>query len=110
MIAALLAGCEQPGTSSDDVRTAAINKARNEFRIPDDADLNVVVWTGFEYDGAPSVCGTISSNSTAMPPQRYLARLEPFEWLVFEDAHDRMIKSQPGKFPNWERYCAGSRG
>ena len=110
VMAAMMVACDSGGMSSDEVRTAAMEKAREEFNLADNAPLEAAVWTGTEYDGEGSVCGTVSSAGGRMPPQRFLARLEPFEWLVFEGAHERMIQSQPDKFAEWERYCAASRG
>ena len=110
VVVAALTGCGSGGMSSDEVRAAAMEEAREQFNLADNAPLEAKVWTGSEYDGEPSVCGTVSSEAGRMPPQRFLARLEPFEWLVFEEAHDRLIQSQPDKFPEWARYCAASRG
>ncbi len=110
VLMAMMTACDSGGMSSDEVRTAAMEKAREEFRLPDDAPLEARVWTGTEYDGEPSVCGTVSGAGGRMPPQRFLARLEPFEWLAFEEAHNPMIPSQPDKFAEWERYCAAAQG
>ena len=95
--------------STAEVRQAAIERARSEFKLPADAALKAEVWVGQEYDGGLSACGTVSGEGAAMRPQRFLAATEPFRWLVFEDAHDPMVAAQPNTFPEWGRYCSGEQ-
>ena len=107
-----LAACAGEGMSTEEVREAAIERARAELGVPADAPLEAEVWTGGEYDGDVVVCGTVSdrtSGSTAVP-QRFAASTDPFEWLVFEGAHDPVVASQPDKFPEWATLCGQHQG
>lgn len=94
--------------SSDEVRQAAIERARSEFGLPPQAPVSARVWVGREYDGDISICGTVSTDSGQMPPKRFMASTEPFEWLLFEDAHDPMYKAVPPASPSWQAHCAPS--
>lgn len=105
MLIVLLSGCDTGGASTTDVRQAAIDEARDKLGLAANVPVEARVWTGTEYDGEPSVCGTVSSADSQMPPQRFLARLEPLEWLVFENAHSPMRGDQ-NKFPSWQKYCS----
>lgn len=101
-----LAACGQDGTSTEDVKEAAAERAREKLSLPADAPLETSVWTGEPFAGELTVCGTVSSaGGQEIPPQRFIATLEPLHWQVFEDAHNPMIPSQPGKFPEWSQTC-----
>lgn len=106
--AALLAGCSDGGASTEDVRLAAIERVRSELKLPANAPLTAQVWTGAEYEGDPTACGTVSGGGIG--PQRFLASVEPLRFLVMEDAHKPMIVADQNKFPEWGRYCAGTQG
>ena len=109
-LVALLAGCNSGAMTTEEIKAAATDRARQELDLAANAPLEATVWTGSEYDGEASVCGTVSSNTGQVPPQRFMARMEPFEWLVFEGAHDPMTSAQPDKFPSWEQYCSSGAG
>jgi hypothetical protein len=105
--ALLLAGCNAGGTSTQEVRRAAIEHARQQLKLPADTPLEARAWVGQPHDGELTVCGTVSgqSGSSAVPPQRFAAATEPIEWLLFEPAHDPMVRSQPDKFREWSQLC-----
>ena len=108
IIAPLLAaaGCETGGSSTEDVRQAAIEHARAELGLAADAPLEATVWAGQEYEGEITVCGTVSGgNGAAVAPQRFAASTDPIDWLIFEDAHNPIVTSQPDKFPEWSQLC-----
>lgn len=107
-VAALAASCDTGGVSSDEVRQAAIERARSEFGLGPQTPVSARVWVGREYDGEISICGTVSSAGGQMRPKRFMASVEPFEWLIFEDAHDPMVTAQPPALPSWGRHCAPS--
>lgn len=106
--AALLVGCSDGGASTDDVRQAAIERMRGDHKLPASAALTAQVWTGTEYEGEPTACGTVSGGSIS--PQRFLASVEPLRFLVMEDAHKPMVVADQNKFPEWARYCAATQG
>jgi hypothetical protein len=101
-----LAACDQSGTSTEDVKEAAAERAREQLGLPADAPLETSVWTGEPFAGELTVCGTVSSaGAQQIRPQRFIATTDPLRWQVFEDAHSPMIPSQPGKFPEWSQTC-----
>lgn len=103
------AACGKDGASTEEVRVAAIEKARAELGIAADIPLDATVWTGQPFNDQLTVCGTVSSSGAQqMRAQRFIATTDPLEWQVFEDAHSPMIPSQPGKFPEWSRICGAS--
>lgn len=103
---AMLAACDQDGTSTQDVKEAAAERVREELGLAADAPLETSVWTGQEFAGELTVCGTVSSaGAQGFPPKRFIATTDPLRWQVFEDAHNPMIPSQPGKFPEWSQTC-----
>lgn len=102
----LIAACEKSGVSSEDVREAAIERARSEFAIPAQVPVDARVWVGGDYDGEITVCGLVSSAGPQLKPKRFLASVEPFEWLIFEDAHDAMLRAEPPAAPSWGAHCA----
>ena len=109
LLAALaLAACADNGMSTEEIRLAAIERARQELGVPADTPLEATVWTGEEYDGDVVVCGTISDQTAGasnVVAQRFAASTEPFRWLIFEGAHEPMVISQPDKFPEWAIIC-----
>lgn len=107
--ALLLGGCGEGGMSTAEIREAAIERARTDMKLDSSVPLDARVWVGKQYDDGPSVCGTVSGPAGSVRPQRFLARTEPFEWLVFEDAHGPMATTQPNKFAEWQTYCAAER-
>lgn len=101
-----LCACGQGGTSTAEVRSAAIDRAREELRIGGDIPLEATVWVGQPHEGEVTVCGTVSSTGAArVRPQRFAATTSPIRWLIFEDAHASTVPSQPDKFPEWSRIC-----
>lgn len=107
-----LAACEQGGTSTAEMKTAAIEHARQELGLAANVPLNATVWVGPEQHREQAVlCGTVSDETpgTRVPPKRFAATGDPIEWLIFEDAHDAMIPAQPDKFPEWGRLCGRGR-
>lgn len=103
-----VAGCDQGGTSTEDVQEAAAERAREQLALPADMPLETSVWTGQPYQGELTVCGTVSSakgGAQQIRPQRFIATTDPLAWQVFEDAHAPTIPSQPGKFPEWSKTC-----
>lgn len=107
LLSAFLVGCSNDGRSTTEIRQAAIERARADFKLPANTPLEATVWVGADYEDEPSLCGTVSSTTGTMPPQRFMASAQPFRWLVFENAHAKMTISQPDKFPEWTRYCTG---
>jgi hypothetical protein len=105
--ALLLVGCNSADTSTKEVRRAAIEHARQQLKLPADAPLEARVWVGQPHEGELTVCGTVSgqSGSSAVTPQRFAAAIDPIEWLVFEPAHEPMVRSQPDKFLEWPQLC-----
>lgn len=108
-IAVLLAGCGGEGTTTVDVRTAAVEKARQQFGLSEDVPLDARVWVGKPYRGKTTSCGTVSSKRGQVPPQRFLATVDPLQWQVFEGAHSPMTSAQPDEFPDWQQYCGVER-
>lgn len=103
-----LAACESGGTSTSEMRTAAIEHARQELKLAADVPLQARVWVGQEQHQDQTVmCGTVSDSTagTTVPPKRFAATGDPVRWLIFEDAHDAMVTAQPDKFPEWQRLC-----
>ena len=111
-ICAILSGCEEGGTSTIELRQAAIDKARQELGLAADVQLEATTWAGAEHEDQVALCGTVSGtgNGGQVQPQRFAATGDPIRWLVFEDAHDPLLTSQPDKFPEWERLCAKTAG
>lgn len=107
--ALLITACDDVGMSTAEIREAAVERARKDFQLPANAKLDAKVWVGTEIDDSPAVCGTVSGDGAAMPPQRFLARTEPFDWIIFENAHAEMTLTQPNKFAEWQTYCSGQR-
>lgn len=106
--ALLLPACSGEGVTTDDVKQAATERARQELGIPAGAPLEAAAWTGGEWGGDLVVCGTVSApggGGGAVRPQRFIATTDPFRWLVFEDAHAPMVQTQPNKFPEWTTVC-----
>ena len=104
-----LAGCGGGGMTTEDVREAAIDRAREELGVAADTPLEATVWIGGEYEGDVVVCGTVSdrtAGASGSVPQRFAASTDPFRWLVFEGAHDPVVTTQPDKFPEWATLCA----
>jgi hypothetical protein len=109
---AMVAACDQGGTSTEDVKEAAAERAREQLALPADMPLETTVWTGEPYNGELTVCGTVSSAAAGtqqIRPQRFIATTDPLAWQVFEDAQSSIIPSQPGKWPEWSKIC-GSKG
>ncbi len=106
-----LAACDDGGTSTADMRAAAIEYTREELKLAPAVPLEAKVWVGPErHDDKIVLCGTVSdvTPNSRMPPKRFAATGDPINWLVFEDAHDAMVSAQPDKFPEWQELC-GSR-
>lgn len=106
--ASLAVACDSGGTSTREVRAAAIQQAKEKLRLPASAQLEATAWVGRSDEREePVVCGTVSArgSGTRMRPQRFAASTDPINWLVFEDAHDPMTTAQPDKFPEWQRLC-----
>ena len=105
-----LFACERGGTSSAEMRAAAIDHARQVLGLAADVPLEATVWVGPEqHEGETVLCGTVSGTSpgTRVPPKRFAATGEPVRWLIFEDAHDPMVRTQPDMFSEWQRLCGG---
>lgn len=106
--ASLAAACEGGGTSTREVKAAAIQHAKQELRLPASEPLEATAWVGQndEREGLV-ICGTVSGKGSGsrVRPQRFAATADPIRWLIFEDAHDPMVASQPDKFPEWRRLC-----
>lgn len=102
-----LAACEDGGTSTSEMRAAAIEHARQELKLAANAPLEATVWVGAQqHEDQTVMCGTVSSSGgTVMKPKRFAATGDPINWLIFEDAHDAMVTAQPDKFPEWQRLC-----
>ena len=102
-----VSACDSGGTSTREMEAAAIEQAREKLNLPADALLEAKVWVGQPFDGETVMCGTVSDTSagSAVRPQRFAATPEPLRWLVFEDAHDPMSRSQPDKFIEWASVC-----
>lgn len=112
MTALAVAGCERGGTTTEEARAAAIEKARQELGLSSDVPLEATLWVGLEeYEDQPVICGTVSGqgSGTRIQPQRFAGVGEPVRWLVFEDAHDALLSSQPDKFVEWQRVCSKDR-
>ena len=99
--------CGGGGTSTREMEAAAIEQARQRLNLPADAPLEAKVWVGLPFDGETVMCGTVSDTAadSGVPAQRFAATPEPLRWLVFEDAHDPMSRSQPDKFVEWASVC-----
>lgn len=103
---ASVAACNGGGVSTEDVKQAAAERAREELGLPADAPLETSVWKGEPFAGESTVCGTVSSaGGQEFPPKRFIATTDPLRWQVFEDAHSPTVASQPGKFPEWSQIC-----
>lgn len=111
LLALSLASCGDEGASTTDVKQAAIEQVRSKFGLDPAVPLEARAWTGHERDGELTVCGTVSGTgqSPTIPPQRFLATLDPLEFLVIEGAHDRVVVSQPDKFAEWAPLCANAQ-
>ena len=109
-VTASLCGCESGGTSTREIEAAAVQRARQQLRLPASAPLEAKVWVGSEeFDDQPVLCGTVSgagSSKGRVRPQRFAATGDPINWLVFEDAHAPIVRSQPDKFQEWGRLCS----
>jgi hypothetical protein len=102
-----VAACAQ-GPSTDELKTAATERAAQELGVPA-SSLESTVWVGNgERDGKTVLCGTVSDKTagSSVPPKRFAATSEPLHWLVFEDAHDPILVSQPNKYAEWGPLCA----
>lgn len=107
-----VAACEGGGTSTSEMRTAAIEHARQELNLAADVPLQATVWVGpQQHQDQTVMCGTISDSrsGTAMSPKRFAATGDPVKWLIFEDAHDAMVTAQPDKFPEWQQLCGSGQ-
>jgi len=106
MATMILAACAQ-GPSTDELKTAATERAAQELRVPA-SSLESTVWVGNgERDGKTVLCGTVSDKTpgSSVSPKRFAATSEPLHWLVFEDAHDPIVASNPNKFAEWGQLC-----
>ena len=106
-----LAACDG-GVSTQEVEQAAVDRAREQLGLDRETQLESRVWTGKQHEGELTYCGSVSSAESAtapIPAQRFVARGDPLEFLVFESAHEPMVTSQPDKFASWEQLCAGQR-
>lgn len=104
----LVAGCESGGTSTREVKAAAIQHAKQKLRLTANTPLEATAWVGQNDEHEELViCGTVSDKGggSRIRPQRFAATADPIRWLIFEDAHDPLITSQPDKFPEWQRLC-----
>ena len=107
-----LVACESGGTSTAEMRTAAVEHARQQLGLGADVPLQATVWVGPEQHQEQTVlCGTVSDSSpgTRVPPKRFAATGDPVRWLIFEDAHGPMVTAQPDKFPEWQRLCGSDK-
>lgn len=103
-----LTSCDDGGTSTRDMGAAAVEQARPRLNLGKDVPLEATVWIGKEdYDGQVVFCGAVSARSTntRVAAQRFAATGDPIQWLIFEDAHDALITSQPDKFAEWQTLC-----
>ena len=110
--AGIIAGCGSDGVSTREVEQAAMERTRQELGLQNDVPLVATVWTGREADGQMTYCGSVSSQegaTNAIRPQQFAARGEPLNFFIFEDAHQRDARSQPGKFENWAALCADAQ-
>ena len=109
---AALSACGDEAVSTREIEQAAIERARQELRLPASTPLKATVWTGAERDGELSYCGFVSSQvgaATPIPPQQFAAHGDPVEFFIFERAHDVDVTSQPGKFESWTATCGNAQ-
>jgi hypothetical protein len=106
-----LSACGDEAVSTREIEQAAIERARQELRLPAGTALTATVWTGAERDGELTYCGSVGSGPGATPiqPQRFAAHGDPIEFFIFENAHDADPASQPGKFESWSAVCGNAQ-
>lgn len=107
-----LAACGGEGVTTRDIKAAAIERARQELRIPADVPLKATVWTGRERDGQITYCGSVSSEdgaSSPIRPQQFAAHGDPLTFFIFGDAHQADPRTQPDMFENWTAVCSGTQ-
>lgn len=105
-ITALAAACAGEGTSTEDVREAALERARQHLSLSADVPLEASVWAGGEYEGEVTACGTISSQGDGgIAPLRFAATTSPLRWLIFEEAHNPVVDIEPDMFADWTDLC-----
>lgn len=107
-----IAACERGGTSVLEMEAAAKDHTRQELGLAADVPLQATVWVGRGDEKEETVlCGTVRDERQGTPvrPKRFAATGDPIRWLIFEDAHAPMTRSQPDKFPEWQQLCGSSR-
>lgn len=110
-LGAALAACGGDGASTREMQAAAVERTRAELGLSVQVPLEAKVWTGKTHDDELTYCGTVSSSreGVAVPPQRFVATADPIEFLVFENAHARMVQTGEDKFVSWAALCAGQQ-
>lgn len=106
-----LAACDS-GMSTSEVERAAIDRARQELKLPASTPLEAKVWTGQPAEGEVTYCGTVSGGEgagEAIAPQRFVALSDPLRFEVFEPAHEAMVTSRPDMFRSWQELCAANQ-
>lgn len=109
-LALLASACCEVGVSTHEIEQAAVDRARSQLGVGKDQPMEATVWIGEERDGQISYCGSVRAREKLnMRPQRFLAHVDPIEFVIFENAHDPDFRSQPGMFENWTAVCGDER-
>lgn len=106
----LFAACRDEGLSTAQVEEAAKERVRQKLGLNDETALFSNVWVGESRQGEMVLCGRVAGapqNGAAIPPQRFIAAMDPARWVLFEPASNVSLPAQPAKFVEWETACEG---
>ena len=107
---ATLPACGDDGVSTAETEAAAKAYVRRNYDVSAETPLSVTVFVGRPRNGETVLCGEVSSAEPAFRPKRFVAALDPLDWLVFEPAHAVSLPGQTDMFAEWISHCSGARG
>lgn len=100
------------GATFRELERAAVERARQELKLPASTPLESTVWTGRAADGQLTFCGSVSSpegSASPIRPQQFAAHDDPIRFIIFGPAHQADPRAHPGKFENWAALCANAQ-
>lgn len=112
LIAALLLvpACGTESLSTAEAQNAAKERVRQSLELTEESALFTNTFIGEPVNGQTILCGTVEgrrADGTAITPHRFIAAVEPEQWLTFQPVDGNILPSRPDKFVEWHTTCAG---
>lgn len=112
MLGLLLLGCQDEDLSTAQVEEAAKGRVREKLGLNEETALFSTSWVGKSRKGETVLCGLVAGapdNGPVIPPQRFIAAMDPARWVLFEPASSVSLPARKGSFIEWKTACDGRR-